>query len=75
MLFYLALLITPAFMFWQLVWTVKNGRLPPVTLLSSVTRQKMPIPFWLYVVGLSFATAVVITLSATILVSALRADR
>ena len=74
-LFWLVFLAVPALMIWQLAWTVQHGRLPPLTMLSHVTRQQMPIAFWLYVAFSSFVLAVLLTFSATILVAALRARR
>ena len=69
MLFALMLIAVPAGLLGQLLWTLRSGRLPRVALLSGVTREEMPTPFWLYVVGLSF-TILVSAAFATMLLTA-----
>jgi hypothetical protein len=71
MLFALAIVITLAGMIWLIIWTLRHGQLPPTTFLRSVTPEDMPVAFWLFVTGLSFATAVATTISATIILAAL----
>ena len=73
MLFSLALLLVPLGLAWQVVWTVRHGKLPAIMLLPGLTRHEMPIPFWLFVVGLSFTTTVAAALSAVFILAALQA--
>lgn len=70
MLFTLGLLVVPAIMAWEIVWTVRHGRLPPLMFLPGVTRRDMPVPFWLFVAGLSFVTALGFATSAAFFVTA-----
>ena len=71
MLFALAVVIVPAGMVWQIIWTLRHGKVPPHMLLPSVTREEMPIAFWLFVAGLSFAAAVVTAIGASFILAAL----
>ena len=70
MLFALLLVVVPVGFTGQLIWTLKVSRLPPLALLSGVSREEMPTPFWLYVGGLTFAVLVSGILAVTILLHA-----
>ena len=71
MLFLLVHLIVPLGMAAEVVWTIKRGRLPSLRLLPGVTRQGMPVPFWLYVGCLSLATVLVTVISAAFVLASL----
>ena len=68
--FFGVLLFVPTGLAWQLVWTLRRGRLPVLALLPGVTRQGMPLAFWGYVLGLCFALSLA-TLFAAVVIFAL----
>ena len=70
MFFALLLVVVPVGFTGQLIWTLRSGRLPRLALLPGVSREETPIPFWLYVGGLTFAVLVSAALAATILLDA-----
>jgi hypothetical protein len=57
---------------WQLIWTLRRGRLPALAWLPGVTRRDMPVPFWGYVAGLTLMTLLAATFAVILLSSALR---